>query len=439
MGEIISPHLVAQLASWGLSMRGKIVSRQKCPACGQAGSYELKDFGRGRRALLCRCGGFIANRLEVVVKWQGMTYRITHDQVGQRLTDYVHAERAQGLINNQIERKDFYPALWTSAKHNRLLWENYLRDYLADEEARLLPERKATLSKKKAWARHLTWFNGRNLRELRTADVERFATLPCLRLALAPKSLADLLVELRHILERAEARDDIERAPQVPSVQLPRRAVRIMTADQQTRVLERIPAPHRPIFLFLMEYGCRVSEACALCWDMVDREREVVILARTFSLRSLAEATKTRRDNTLPIVGWFQTYLEGRPTGLHQTPVFQNPEAHANRNPARFYYADALNRIWRSALEAEGLEHLPLKNGTRHSRGKQLRDAGWDPHLIARLLGHASTHHTMRYYVEDDAETLRKKLTAGKIVNHLSTRKGQKAGSQPEGEEPITT
>ncbi|MBI5522406.1 MAG: site-specific integrase [Desulfarculus sp.] len=410
-------------------MRGKIVSRQRCPACGQAGHFDIRDFGRGRRALLCQCGGFIANRLEVVVKWQGAVYRITHDQSGQRLTDYVHAERAQGLINNQIERGGFYPTLWTSAKHNRLLWENYLRDYLRAEEDRLLPGRAATLAKKKAWARHLVWFNGRNLRELRTADLEQYASLPCLRLALAPKSLADVMVELRHILERAEARDDIERAPQVPPVQVPRRAVKVMTADQQVRVLESIPTPHRPIFMFLMEYGCRVSEACALCWDMVDREREVVVLARTFSRRVLAEATKTRRDNTLPIVGWFQTHLEAMPPGLHQTPVFQNPEADPRRNPARFYSPDILNSIWRDALEEAELEPIPLKNGTRHSRGKQLRDAGWDPHLIARLLGHASTHHTMRYYVEDDAETLRDKLTAGKVVNLLSTPKTPKNDS----------
>lgn len=379
-------------------MRGSIRSRQKCPHCGAQGKYHTQDFGRGVRALVCQCGQFWSNRLEVMVRWHGFTHLIRHDQAGRRLTDYIHAERVLGEINNQIERGGFFPELWASAKANKLLWDNYLAEYLAAEERRLLPERAATLAKKRALARHLVWFNGRNIREVRAGDLEDFAALPCLSLALSPKTRKDLVEELRHIFRRAASRDDIERLLQFPVVEVPESEIAWLKADTQETLLAQLPAVHRPIFAFMMTYAVRPSEACALCWDKVDRQEGCFYLSRTFSRRQLMERTKTRRTDVLPIGRSFAAYLDSVPPGIGRAPVFRNPEADPRRNPEGFYLLDYLETLWARAVAEAGIRPIRLYNATRHSRGMQaINEEGWGIEAVRTLLRHSSERHTRRY------------------------------------------
>ena len=306
MGDLILPQLNSD-ALWGPPVRGKIRSRQVCPACGAKGKYKVKDFGRGRQALLCECGGHISDRPEIRLFWGGQEYIITHDERGRRLRTLREAELVQGQISSQIQDGCFYPADWLSAKNNGLLWENYLRDYLNSEAQRLLPRGRATLNKKKSLARHLAWFKGRNLKEIRSADIQDFDALPCLRLALGPKTRKDLLDELRFIFRRAREREDIKRCPRVPAfpkVTVPKKTIRYATRDQQLAVIEHLAPEHRPIFWFLFIYGVRVAEACAICWDMVDLgAKGEVTIGRTFSCHQLEETTKGNSEAPFSIVG----------------------------------------------------------------------------------------------------------------------------------------
>lgn len=383
-------------------MRGHLRSRQVCPACGRRGRYALVDQGRGRRALVCECGGSVASSFEVVGYWNGQRYEIRHDRAGSRLLSIAQAEQALAAVQAEIEAGTFLPRVWSGPARGSLLWENYLAAYLAREHARCS---RATWQKKRALARHLAWFNGRNIRDLRTGHVEDFMALPCLRLALGPKTLADLAGELRHIFAQAVRREEMAQAPTVPPVAVPERAIRWMTQAQQERAMAAISDPHKAIFTFLFTYGCRPGEACALDWDMVDLQAGTVILARTISRRRLAERTKTGRTNMLPIVGeWLP--LVGRGLG---GPVFRNPEARATD---RRYTLDALHAIWQQALATAGLPSMPLKNGTRHSRAMQLMGQGVSLAVIGEVLGHTSQTHT-RKYARADVAMKRGALTLG--------------------------
>lgn len=407
MGDLLSAHtqpLAAQ--AWGLCMRGRVRSQERCPVCGKSKAYRIVDHGRGRRALVCACGQSEAKLPEIDLRWQGKRYSIIYDQRGDRFPSLAHAERALEVIRSQIDAQTFDPAMWTGKQSNELLWENYLASYLQAEERRCSP---ATFAKKRALSRHLAWFQGQNVREIRTGHLEDFFSRPCLGLALSPKTLADLASELRHLFRRAVAREDIARAPQVPTVAVPETKIKYLSLEAQERALEAMPAHHRPIFLFLMQYGCRPSEACALCWDMVDRDNQTVTLARGISRRRLAQRTKTGRVNELPIMGAFATWLERAPIGWGELPVFTNPEA---RTRARWYTPDALRVIWQAALASAGLEYLPLKNGTRHSAAMRRLAEGWSLAMIARLLGHTSEIHT-RKYARADTEMLRDAMNDG--------------------------
>ena len=377
------------------------------------GPYRLVNHPRGRISLDCVCGGSSADLVEIDLRWAGRRYTITHDRTGQRFPGLPHALRALEAIRFEIDHGQFDPALWASQRSNRLLWENYLADYLAHEEARLLPDRRATMDKKRALARHMAWFNGRNVREIHTGLVEDFMALPCLRMACSPHYLADLAGELRFIFRQGVRRNEIERAPQVPVVTVPEKAIQWLTADQQDKVWVCIPQEHRPIFDFLRAYGCRPGEACALCWDRVDRVQGTVTISRTLGRdRKLAERTKTGRVNVLPIMDELATLLDSVTPGIGQTPVFRNPRARG----AGYYTQDFLLSVWKKALQASGLKlRVPLKNATRHSLGMQLHnERGVSLEMVGRIFGHTSPQHT-RKYARAEVEAVRDALSAPKI------------------------
>lgn len=410
MGKSVSPKVLF-LDVPGVSMRGKLASQQRCPMCGVKGKYR-EIPGKG---LVCQCGGFAATALHVYIKWDGKPWRIIYDYHGRPLTNYPHAQRAYGEINSQIELGTFDPRLWTNAKANRLLWENYLADYLAREQMRCPP---ATASKKRSQVKHFVWFNGRTIREIKTSHCQDFAALPCLQLALAPKTRADLLAELRHIFEQAVAREDIERAPKVPAVTVPEKPIDWLAPEEQAAALAKIPEEHRPIFQFMMYYGCRVNEATALMWDQVDRAKGVFHFARTISRRKQSATNKTKKARPLPIMDFFESYLDTIPPGLGETPVFRNPKA---RNPEGRYTQDFLLSTWYAASEAAEIPHVTLKNATRSSRGMQAMNLdGWGQEDVALLFGHTSTQHT-RKYARPELNRLRQRLAGSSGVASLES------------------
>jgi integrase len=394
-----------------IPMHGSIRSKQRCPECGAANKWR-HHRGRSSDALVCSCGKAIATRLYVVIGYKRKVLWIGYDRAGNRLQSYEQAERAQAQISEDIDAGRFIPQMWLGVDRNRLLWRNYRQDYLKREAGRLT--RKATLDKKRSLLAHTAWMDEMNIRDIRAGHLADYEALPCLRMALADKTRADLMGEIRALLRNAYAREEIERIPEVPTVKVPKKAVAWMNQEEQTAILEQIPTQHRPIFFFLMEYGTRPSEACALCWDNIDFKHGIFTLTRTFSRRKLCQGTKQRADNPLPIVGWFADHLATLPRSFGSLPVFQNPEADTSRNELRFYLPDFLNKLWHAAIKAAGAKPIRLYNGTRHSVGTQRSLEGWSREDISRLLGHASLAHTDKYIDCSQVETLRNKMSVSK-------------------------
>lgn len=414
MGQPISCQLLFQL---GAPMRGKIISRQWCPVCGARGKYILKDFGKGRRALVCICGQFVTNRLNLRFEWQGRSLEITTSQTGHRFTTYEAAELARAQINEEIattldpekEGPAFNPDLWTGAGAGSLLWENYWKEYLAREKERLP---RASYIRKRAIGRHLAPLNGRQIRTITAGDLTDLIHSEAMKKALSPKSRALIVQFLHHLFSDAVERGVLHKAPAMPKVKVPKKPIPYLNPEQQNIVLAKVAEPHQPILAFMFEYGPRPAEAGALCWDMVDLPNLCFTFARTFSARRMVNSTKARQAFALPIMegSWFHLWLKAnRRPG--KSPVFVNQDADTRRNPERYYLPDFIRTIWREALEDAEFPHIHLKNATRHSAGRRLRDMGWDSQLIARFLGQASDRYTMKFYVEDDTEQLRANLT----------------------------
>jgi integrase len=380
--------------------------------CGVRGRFQLRR-GRGNSALVCECGHGKAESPEIVLRWRGQTYRLTHDQQGRRLRTAREAETAQAMITDQIARGCFFPEHWSKA--SKLLWQHYWTDYLTRQERRVSRARMQGL---RSYGRHLVWFNGRNLREIRTADVETYATLPCLELALAPSTRRDILGTLNHLFGEAVRREEIERAPKVPGISVPQQPIPWLMPEQQDLVFAHIPSEHQPIFNFMRLYGCRPGEACALMWDAVDTEQGVLYFRRTLSARRLAETTKTRKARALPIFDAFAEMLASLPRGIGAVPVFRNPRA---LTAERLYNITYLDQVWNRAVAAAGLPSIKLKNGLRHSAGMfRMNMEGWHDTTVAMLLGHTDTRTTRKFYAQPQVPLLKRLVDGDKVVNRLS-------------------
>lgn len=397
MGAAISPQIEAMLAAMGVRVRGSIRCRQVCPQCGQRGKFQPRAIRlpgkRPLEVLACECGRWADAAIDIRLKWQGKLHVIGHDKSGNPFASYDDACVAQAQINDEIDEGRFYPEEWSAKAHNGLLWENYHQAYLEHEKARLLPDREATWTKKRGMARHLAWFNGQNVREIRAGQIQDF-DLHLKALGLAPKTRADVLAELRFVLRWAALREDIAKVPAFPVVQVPEKEIGWYNQDQQQQILDKLPEEHRPIFAFMFTYGCRVNEATALCWDKLDRANGLFYLARTFSRRRLRDRPK-EKPNVLPISQSFAAYLEAAIPSFGPLPVFRNPEA---RNKEGFYLEDHLRRLFVAAAKAAGLPEIPLKNATRHSLGMQAINVHqWGIEAASRILGHTSLAHTRKY------------------------------------------
>ena len=373
---------------------GRIISRQKCPECGAVGQASPQDFGEGMRLLMCACGKQ-AIAPEIDLTWKTKRVRITANQQGERFSTLTQAEAALTEVRRQIKEKKFYPNTWKGKKANLLLFENYAQLWLKHKKAR--GDSPSTIFNNNWEIEKLSWFNGTNIQEIRTAHIDDFK-LYAAGSTLTPAMVHSALKTLRAILNWAYEREDVVRKITVKVPSLERKPPKHLSAEQQVEILGHIPEADQPIFLFLAQYGCRPSEACGLCWDKIDLKNKVGCFARNYSGGVWTQATKTRVDRGFPIMGWFEGWLKKQFTGIGETPVFRNPKA---RNKWGAYHTTALDDRWRAAYKKVKFEYVELKNGTRHTLGYELRKAGADMEMISRVLGHSDTK-TTRVYVEDD-------------------------------------
>lgn len=89
------------------------------------------------------------------------------------------------------------------------------------------------------------------------------------------------------------------------------------------------------------------------------------------------------------------------------------PEAYVFINPhtGRHYAETTLKRVWDNIKKKAGIvKSFRLYDATRHSFGSQLVDMGSSPYKVSKLMGHSSIKVTEKYYLHNDAKSLRTDL-----------------------------
>jgi integrase len=319
-----------------------------------------------------------AKRWLISIYWEGKQHRFwKHPLTNEPFWVKASAEKQLNKIRTEVDEGYFNPQFWKpdspmSIRIYACEWLDIidvspktLKDYISSVKNYIVP-----------------FFGDKDIRNIRHNDLVKFYKW----IKRADKGKYNVMSCLKTILRYAWRNEDLSKVPPFPilSYQLPE--IEYLTLEKQERIVEKIPGRDRPIFQFMMEYGCRPGEARALQRDCITDGH--VKIKRAFSDNKLRETTKTGRIRRYPITSYFKAVLDKMERNLSPF-VFV-------RNDGKPYTSKNLNKIWHEACAKVGIK-IKLYHGVRHSLGCQLLDMGCDLSLVQDQLGHTKPEMTRRY------------------------------------------
>jgi integrase len=316
------------------------------------------------------------NRWVVVLWWQGKQHRRFHyDDRRTPLEAEAMARRLAERINADIEEKgaNFDPRQWFRTAGDEFQFEAYASKWL-DRQKHLAPSYVKDVKRyvNEYWLPH---FGKKDIRQIRAGDIQDLRhSLPD---HLKDKSKKNIVDALHVLFVDAYNREDILRIPPFPTIRFQEPEIQWINEEWQDRVIKAIPENDRPIFEFIRFYGVRPGEARALKWDCVDFDNKIITIKRTFSARVLREVTKAKSIKYLPLLPEMEELLKSI-RGIAGI-VFRNNYGRP--------YTGKIRLIWNKARDSVGAPKVTLYQGTRHSCGTQLIEAGNPLEVVQKLLG----------------------------------------------------
>lgn len=169
----------------------------------------------------------------------------------------------------------------------------------------------------------------------------------------------------------------------------------------------------RPMFGFMRETGCRLTEAMTIKQTQVLRDKGIVIFT---------DETKSGKFRVVPMTEECRRWIDEIPPLPGCPWVFFNPRSRTRWKCAR--------KIIDKAIAASGLDGFLLKDLRRHY-GITLSENGAEMHVIQSMLGHSSVVTTETFYANFSPN-----FAARRALQVLEGRKqenrGTKTGRQDE-------
>ncbi len=386
----------------------KIRTKEKCPRCG--GKFE-EIPGVAFLCLKCKT---TPKRYFIDLVWQKKRIRIYSDKSGQPLSSYEQAKRLASHIQYEIDHHIFDPSLYVAEDIKKFNIKNLVEKYLSEKEKQL---KYSAFRKKKLWLSKTVEYlmneqKVLDVREIRGVHLNDFINFLYSQ-NLAPKTIKNIRTEIAAFLSWCYKLKIIKEIPYIPEVKVPEPPIRWISQEDQEKILSAIPEEHRDIFIFILTYGLRPSEARALKWDCVFFKDELIIIRRNFSDCKLYETTKENRWKVLPMIEPIKEMLLRRAKNRESEFVFwyKNP---VNGHFHPYYGGAKLRKLWREACQKVGI-NITLYAGSRHSKAMQLLQQGASYEQIGALLGH-SNPKTTRRYAKLRAEQVRSLLEKNKNI-----------------------
>jgi len=353
-------------------MRGGIYSNQRCPICGgRFKSFEPlgiwcpdhPDQRPGR--MFVKFGGIVRNIHDYAVSFKYLTgLRFKTDE-------------------GSFDRKDYQ-------RDNPLGFANLVIKFL---------KRKKHLKGVKKYGQRLrfavTAWGNRNVKDIKFGDIEDL--LNTLRDdGLSSKYRYDIVSCLKMFWRWICDRQEIQQSqiPKFPKVKPVMKFRKILTKDQQGRVLDeiyRLTWDFNPrIFIaiqFLATYiNCRPKEILNIKEEDIDYDSE----------RILIKDPKEGLPKYLYLIEQDTDLIKSLPKGFPTLPFFRHERGNGGAKPGQKFGPDYLQRWWNNACGNLEIVGVPLYPGTRHSTAVALR-SDHSPEAIKRGMGTKSNKAFERY------------------------------------------
>jgi len=409
--------ILSVLSQPGAKLKGTIRTKENCPKCGEEFMYYPK------LGFICPECKTVPKKVFIDLYHKGYgRVKIYSDKQGEALDTYSRALSLQETITTELKTGTFNPANYIK-KEQKLFWCATLLDEMhADRIGSIAPSNKAGYTRMVEIEK--AYFGTKNVKDIINYDIIQFD---------------------RHLQEKGHKNNGgyknantrkkildhfrsfinyciIDR--QIPGVIMPKFPEMDITVpvihwlnmkDQQNIFNDHVPDRHKPIFAFLLIYGCRPGEARALRCKDVDLANDCFTISSTFSGKVYRERKRKGRGSkptVKPIHDDIREYIEDRVTNNH-------PEAWLFPHPftGDAYGQNTLDKLWAKIRKKAGIaDHVRFYDATRHSRASQEANKGVPDHTIQELLGHSTDQMTKRYtHVEVETQrTILKQYTLKK-------------------------
>lgn len=317
----------------------------------------------------------------------------------KRAASEAEAYKKLRTLTQQIEKEGSKGIDFAKLTFNYLA-DYYERHYL--KPAEYVEGRKISglrdVERPKGFLPHFrAYFGKRKLREITYGDIYTYRSL---RLQTPtkykrPRSIADWNREaavLRRMLNIALREGWILNNPfnagePLIVVSFERRRERILTVDEERRLLEACDShPYRrhlkSLLVFLVDTGCRKSEALKLRW------RSVCFASRVITIEGMT--TKTLKTRQVAMT-----------TRLHQELATLWDASSREPDETVFSVTDNVRKSFASACEIAGIKHGGIDGLTlhslRHTAATRLVRGNLPLQMVGRILGHSQPQTTYRY------------------------------------------
>ena len=372
--------------------------------------------------------------------WSHRGIRITDRETARRILEAIRAKVAEGQPLEEVLAGYMPP----DSRPN--LVPTWLERWLEVKRAEAAAgERSPTYFRElERYARprgYFSFFQGTSIYELSYGVLEDWSLWMAGR-GLSPKSRRNALGAFRSFLGWLKRRRELREIPEMPHVKVDEYLPRVLSIEDQDRVLAEIPEAERGIFLALAHLGIRPGEARALDvadyrdgWLMVDKA------VKGPGANAPIRGTKTGKGKRLPVSDELREWIEEHvdPVGrLQGTLLFVNP-----RTGGRYTHY-ALRDTWRRATAAVGIEGVKLYEGTKHTMATDAIRRGVPERALQTFLGHSDVRSTRRYArISEHAliAVLRPRFVGGLSVGEKSRKKAERNQTVlviPTGLEPVS-
>jgi len=302
---------------------------------------------------------------------------IDYYYLGRRVRESVgtskkEAEKALATRKAEILQGRYH---WLDEKRT-VVFEVLAREYENYSQANKRSWRRDLISLKNL----LGFFQGRLLTQINPWMVEKYKQVR-LEAGVKPATINRELACLKHMFSLAVRWGKLREHPlrKVKLLHEENRIERILSPDEEARLLESANEPLRTILLVALNTGMRRGEILTLLWSCVDFERALITVINPKSGRSrkipmneeLVRALKERHEVAGDGLYVFADSRTGKPWGTVKT-AFLAALRRANIRGLRFH---DLRHTFATRLVAWGVDLLTVKE----------------------LLGHSSITMTMRY------------------------------------------